>query len=96
MLGDPLSYAMGAWAGTNVDPALFDYHDHMTHAQAGSPLPELFVFPLKDMAEIDNTCRLAVAFTPTTKIPGLCATVAQAEKEGPGAPCVAPIGARCP
>jgi len=96
MLGDPLSYAMGAWAGTNVDPALFDYHDHMTHAQAGSPLPDLFVYPLKDMAEIDNTCRLAVAFTPTTKIPGLCATVAQTEKEGPGAPCVAPIGARCP
>jgi hypothetical protein len=63
MLGSPRFYAMGAWAGTTVDPAMFDYHDHMTHIQAGSPNPGYEVYPLKDMAEIDNTCRLAVGLT---------------------------------
>jgi hypothetical protein len=54
----------------------------MTHIQAGSPNPGYEVYPLKDMAEIDNTCRLAVGFAPTGKELGLCATVEQAENEG--------------
>jgi hypothetical protein len=83
MLGSPKSYAMGAWAGTTVDPAMFDYHDHMTHIQAGSPNPGYEVYPLKDMAEIDNTCRLAINFAPTGKEPGLCATVTKQEGEAP-------------
>ena len=82
MIGTPKAYAMGAWAGTTVDPALFDYHDHMTHIQAGSPNPGYEVYPLKQMAEIDNTCRLAINFAPTGKELGLCATVAQREGEG--------------
>jgi hypothetical protein len=86
MLGSPASYAMGAWAGTNVDPAMFDYHDRMSHAQAGSPNLGYEVYPLKDMAEIDNTCRLAIGFAPTGKEPGLCATVEKRQVEGPGAP----------
>jgi len=92
MLGNPSSYAMGSWAGTIVDPAMFDYHDHMTHAQAGSPNPGYDVYPLKAMAEIDNTCRLAIGFAPTGKEPGLCATVQQREGEG-GVTCVPH---RCP
>lgn len=98
MIGNPRAYAMGAWAGTTVDPALFDYHDHMTHAQAGSPNPGYEVYPLKQMAEIDNTCRLAIAFAPTGKELGLCATVAQ--REGEGVVCIpkpCPLaGALCP
>ena len=86
MLGSPNSYALGAWAGTTVDPSLFDYHDHMTHIQAGSPNPGYEVYPLKQMAEIDNTCRLAVGFAPTGKEPGLCLTVQQ-QREAE-APCV--------
>jgi hypothetical protein len=82
MIGNPKSYAMGAWAGTNVDPTMFDFHDHMTHAEAGSPNPGYEVYPLKAMAEIDNTCRLAIGFTATGKEPGLCATVAQREGGG--------------
>ena len=78
MIGNPKSYAMGAWAGTVVDPAMFDYHDHMTHAEAGSPNPGYEVYPLKKMSEIDNTCRLAINFVPTGKEPGLCATAAGA------------------
>jgi hypothetical protein len=87
MLGSPASYAMSAWAGTTVDPAMFDYHDQMTHIQAGSPNPGYEVYPLKDMAEIDNTCRLAIGFAPTGKEPGLCTTVEKKEAEGGGEAC---------
>ena len=87
MLGNPASYAMGAWAGTNIDPSLFDYNDHMTHVQAGSPNPGDKIYPIKQMAEIDNTCRLAIGFTPTTDIPGLCETVQKRQAEG-GSTCV--------
>jgi len=73
MVGSPSSFAMGAWAGANIDPSMFDYNDHMTHAQAGDPnqsYPE--VYPIKALAEIDNTCRLAMGFVPTSTVPGLC------------------------
>jgi hypothetical protein len=76
MLGSPSSFAMGAWAGANIDPSKFDYNDHMTHAQAGDPnqgYPQ--VYPIKALAEIDNTCRLAIGFVPTGSEPGLCKTL---------------------
>jgi hypothetical protein len=79
MVGNPDSYAQGAWAGTKIDPAMFDYNDHMTHAQAGSPLFGDLLYPIKDLAEIDNTCRLAVGFDPSTNTPGLCSTVLQGQ-----------------
>jgi len=84
MVGSPSSYAMGAWAGTNVDPAMFDHNDAMTHAQAGSPLPDYAMYPLKALAEIDNTCRLAIGFAPTVKEPGLCATAEKEAQEAEG------------
>jgi hypothetical protein len=76
MIGDPASFAMGAWAGNaSLDPSLFDFNDHMTHIEAGSPLPDLFVYPLKELAEIDSTCRMAIAFSPNGNEPGLCQTI---------------------
>jgi hypothetical protein len=80
MIGDPDFFAMGAWAGAeSLDPSLFDFNDHMTHMEAGSPLPDLYVYPLKKLAEIDNTCRMAIGFVPTGKEPGLCETIIQQE-----------------
>src|SRR5271157_3576212 len=76
MIGSPSSFAMGAWAGANIDPSMFDYNDHLTHAQAGDPnqgYPK--VYPIKALAEIDNTCRLAIGFVPIGKEPGLCQTI---------------------
>jgi hypothetical protein len=96
MIGSPKFYAMGAWAGTSVDPALFDYHDQMSHAEAGSPNPGYEVYPLKALAEIDNTCRLAINFAPTGKEPGLCATVAEREGEGGCVPQYCPPTIACP
>ena len=72
MLGSPASYAMGAWAGANIDPSMFDYNDNLTHIQAGDPNQGYGVYPIKALAEIDNTCRLAIGFVPTGKEPGLC------------------------
>ena len=86
MIGSPSSFAMGAWAGANIDPSMFDYNDHLTHAQAGDPnqgYPK--VYPIKALAEIDNTCRLAIGFVPTGKEPGLCQTIVQ-HHGVPGAP----------
>lgn len=80
MIGSPDSFAMGAWAGADsLDPALFDLNDHMTHIEAGSPLPDLYVYPLKELAGIDNTCRMAIGFVPAGNEPGLCQTVIQQE-----------------
>jgi len=99
MMGNPASYAMGSWAGTNIDPAVFDHNDAMTHIQAGSPLASYTVYPLKALSEIDNTCRLAIGFAPTGKEFGLCATAREREGES-SAGCVpppqAPTGAFVP
>jgi hypothetical protein len=91
MLGSPKSYAMGAWAGTDLNPALFDMNDHMTHIQAGDPDPGLTLYAIKGLSEIDNTCRLAIGFVSTGKEPGLCLTLIK-RKEQPGVPTAPPPG----
>ncbi len=89
MLGNPESFAMGAWAGTDaLDPSKFDFNDHMTHAAAGSPLLTYKVYPLKQLAEIDNTCRLAIAFPASGKVPGLCYVIQQ--QQGDASPTSEP------
>ena len=88
MLGSPTSYAMGAWAGANIDPTMFDYNDHMTHIQAGSPNTGDGVYPIKALAEIDNTCRLAVGFTPNGSEPGLCKIIVPEKPGAAATPCI--------
>ena len=51
----------------------FDYNDHFTAGEAGSPYPsQAELYPLKQLAGVDNTCRDAYGFTPTGSEPGLC------------------------
>ncbi len=51
----------------------FDYNDHFTAAEAGSPLPaQADLYPLKALYGVDNTCRDAYGFTPTGLEIGLC------------------------
>lgn len=90
MLGSPASFAMGAWAGTDINPAIFDYNDHMTHIQAGSANQGDGVYPIKALSEIDNTCRIAVGFTPNGSEPGLCKNIKPASPAGPAAPTAVP------
>ncbi len=84
-------FLAGLWSGEkSLDPSLFDLSDHYTHEQAGAALVELDVFyPIKEVAAIDNTCRMAVGFQPTGNEPGLCplpGTVAGEEYVDPGCP----------
>ncbi len=87
MVENPSSFAMGAWAGTKIDPAMFDYNDHMTHAQAGDPNQGYpLLYPIKALAEIDDTCRLAMGFVPSSSIPGLCQAPQIQQQHGGAAP----------
>ena len=72
VLGNPKNYLIGMWAGSSLlDPALFDLNDHFSAEQAGAADPSFTFYPIKEVAEIDNTCRMAVGFQ-TGKEPGLC------------------------
>jgi hypothetical protein len=68
-------FVWGAWA---IDPGMFhpgwfDYNDHFTQSDAGSPVKELKQFyPLKDLYLVDNTCRWGSSFTPKASVPGVC------------------------
>lgn len=74
VLGNPEKYLINMWAGHSLlTPGLFDINDHFTHEQAGEADPGLEIFyPIKEVAEIDNSCRMAVGFQPTGFEPGLC------------------------
>ncbi len=68
------TYLAGAWAGSDsLNPAMFDFNDHMTHTEAGAADRGLEIYyPIKALAELDASCRVAVGFAATGKEPGLC------------------------
>lgn len=74
LLGDTTRYMVKMWAGfDSLNPALFDFNDHMTHEQAGAAARGLPVYyPIKGLAELDNSCYIAVGFQPKGNEPGLC------------------------
>ncbi len=73
LINSAQQFMWGAWAQNGgMHPDWLDYNDHFTHDQAGSPLPGVSQYPLKDLAEVDNTCRWAIGFTPTGSEPGIC------------------------
>ena len=73
LINDSQEFLWSAWAQMNgLHPNWLDYNDHFTHDEAGSPLPDISQYPLKELAEVDNTCRWAVGFTPNGNEPGLC------------------------
>lgn len=76
-LNNASAYLVNMWAGHDMlNPSLFDFSDHFTHEQAGAADPAFPNFyPLKELYEIDNTCRMAVGFPATGNEPGLCTTV---------------------
>lgn len=73
LLGDPTKFLWGAWSDHQImAPYRFDYNDIFTAAQAGSPYMGNPDYPLKEVAQIDNTCREAWGFKSTGKEPGIC------------------------
>jgi hypothetical protein len=73
LIGSDGKFMWGAWSDGEVqEPAWFDYHDHFTLAEAGSPASESSQYPLKAMAQLDNTCRWGYGFTPNGTEIGVC------------------------
>jgi hypothetical protein len=74
ILENPSKYLLNMWAGTVLlNPILFDINDNFTHTQAGAADAGLVNFyPIKEVYEIDNSCRMAVGFQPVGTEPGLC------------------------
>jgi hypothetical protein len=88
VLGDSTTYLIDMWAGSSLlDPSLFDFSDHFTHEEAGAADPGFPVFyPIKSIYEIDNTCRMAVGFTPAGNEPRICRSIAPVESSQAGEP----------
>lgn len=62
-----------AWAQRSLQPGWFDYNDHFTLKDAGSPLPaQSQAYPLASLAEVDNTCRWGMGVIPPIDEPGIC------------------------
>lgn len=74
LINSDMQFMWGAWAERMVkNAAWLDYNDHFTFEEAGSPLPGLTkYYPMKALAEVDNTCRWTVGFQGTGDEPGIC------------------------
>jgi len=73
LIGGRSSFLWSIWADEGVrDVTKFDYNDHFTQSEAGSPYKDAN-YPLKSLALVDSTCREIFNFTPTGPIPGICA-----------------------
>jgi len=67
-------FMWGAWTDQGLNQAQwFDYHDHFTLEEAGVPFSGMAEYPIKAIAELDNTCRWAYGFTVDGDEPCLCA-----------------------
>jgi hypothetical protein len=84
-------YLVNMWAGTSLNPALFDFNDHMTQTQAGAAEASLENFyPIKGLAELDNTCSMAIGFDPTGDEPGICSVFIKQKPHSEGGAAPAP------
>lgn len=74
LLGTDQGFLWNPWADAGVKkPEWFDYNDHWTYEEAGSPVKGFeFYYPIKELWGIDNTCRAASGFASTGNEPGIC------------------------
>ena len=73
LIGSPRLFGWGVWAdGAVQDSSLFDYNDHFSILQAGSPITGNRYYPLKSIHLVDSTCREAYGFTPSMDVLGMC------------------------
>jgi len=63
LLDDPEEFLWNAWADNGLkDTARFDYNDTMGPSAAGSPMIDHEDYPVQDIYNLDNTCRLPYGF----------------------------------
>jgi hypothetical protein len=67
------NFIWSAWSLVGLqDMTKFDFNDHFSRADAGSPLKEDgTLYPVKALWGIDNTARIPSGFVPTGIMPGL-------------------------
>jgi hypothetical protein len=86
LLGEAEQFLWGAWADSGLkNPAAFDYNDLMRSSDAGSPFKDNSDYPVKDLFNVDNTCRLPYGFPQAGgTIKGMCVnTPPPSEKKPP-------------
>ena len=73
MIDNVKRFLWSAWADAGpMNPGWFDYNDHFTLEKAGSPIQSANDYPLKELAQVDNTCRFAYGFNAKGDEPGVC------------------------
>ncbi len=72
LIGGDSEFLWGIWADASPQPGWFDYNDHFTLEQAGSPLIESSFYPLRDLSAVDSSCRWGYDFNPAGTEPGVC------------------------
>ena len=73
LVEEPEEFLWGVWADNGLqNPGLFDYDDHYTYEQAGSPISGNVNYPLAQVHSCDNTCRRPYGFYPGYRIPNMC------------------------
>jgi hypothetical protein len=77
-------FMWSVWAsGQGVEPGKFNWHDNITVAEAGSPNKSDPDYPIKGIAELDNSCRVPLGFDAVGNEPlGCSVQVQQVEVEG--------------
>lgn len=73
LIGSPGEFLWGVWADEGPqEPTWFDYNDHFSLSEAGSPVSSTNYYPLQSLAQVDNSCRWGYGFEPDGDEPGIC------------------------
>ena len=76
-----LGFLWSAWSNDGLlDTSQFDFNDHITFDDAGSPNKSNYRYPVKAVALVDSTCRSWYGYIPSGFEPGLCFTGEQVQK----------------
>lgn len=74
LLNEAQVFLWNAWADNGLkDVTAFDYNDSMGPSAAGSPMKDNEDYPVKDLFNLDNTCRIPYGFEYNQgSYPGMC------------------------
>ncbi|MCJ7715649.1 MAG: hypothetical protein MUO54_03905 [Anaerolineales bacterium] len=80
-----LGFLWSIWTNEGLlDQGLFDFNDHFSYDEAGSPNKGNYRYPVKAVALVDSTCRAWYGYVPSGSEPGLCFTEEQVVKNRSG------------
>lgn len=83
LIGNAMNYVWWAVADAKVmNPAWYDYNDHFTLEEAGSPIAGKLEYPVKALSEIDNTCSWYVGAVPEALNARMCGGIASLLESG--------------